>query len=370
MIGCVLLSSISAAAKQSRGVRKKVFGQLPDGQKVYLYTLTNDHGMEVDISNYGGIIVSIKVPDKNGRSSDVLLGFDELKGYLHNSPYFGALVGRYANRIANGRFSLNGGEYILTQNDGPNSLHGGRQGFDTRVWQAQEGANAEGQQLRLHYVSKDGEEGYPGEVSVDVTYTLTSHNELRLDYSATTDKNTVINLTSHPYFNLAGQGEGDILSHELVLHASRFTPVDQNLIPTGELREVAGTAFDFRQRRAVGAHINDEDPQLKLARGYDHNFVLDNSKGELALAARVVEPSRGRVLEVLTTEPGIQFYSGNFLDGAITGKRKVYKQRYGLCLEPQHYPDSPNHPSFPSTLLKPEQQYRSTTVFRFSTIGR
>jgi aldose 1-epimerase len=370
MIGCVLLSSISAAAKQSRGVKKRSFGHMPDGQRVYLYTLTNDHDMEVVISNYGGIIVSIKAPDKNGRASDVVLGFDDLKGYLHNTPYFGALVGRYANRIANGRLSLNGREYSLTQNDGPNSLHGGGQGFDTRVWQAQEGANAEGQQLRLHYISKDGEEGYPGEVSVDVIYTLTNHNELRLDYSATTDKDTVINLTSHPYFNLAGQGEGDILSHELILYARRFTPVDQALIPTGELREVAGTAFDFRQPRAVGAHINDEDPQLKLARGYDHNFVLDNTKGELALAARLMEPSSGRVLEVLTTEPGIQFYSGNFLDGAITGKRKVYKHRYGLCLEPQHYPDSPNHPGFPSTLLKPGQQYRSTTVFRFSTIGQ
>lgn len=351
-------------------ISKKPYGKTAEGREVYLYTLKNRHGVEVAITNYGGTVVALQAPDRTGQFADVVLGFAELGGYeSKQNPYFGAIVGRYANRIAKGRFRLDGKDYQVPVNNGPNSLHGGLRGFNQRVWDARESSDGAGQHLTLHYLSPDGEEGYPGNLSVTVVYTLNDNNELRIDYSATTDKLTVLNLTNHSYFNLAGQGEGDILSHELTLFADRFTPVDATLIPTGELRSVAGTPFDFRQPTVIGARIHASDEQLRLGRGYDHNFVLGGG-GKLAVAARVLEPRSGRVLEVLTTEPGVQFYSGNFLDGTVRGKGgKVYGQRYGFSLETQHFPDSPNHPNFPSTRLKPGQQFRSTTVYRFSTVA-
>jgi aldose 1-epimerase len=295
----------------------------------------------------------------------VVLGYDTVDGYqTKEDPYFGAIVGRYANRIANGRFTLDGKEYKLAINNAPNTLHGGAKGFDKRVWEVREATD---DHLTLHYLSPDGEEGYPGNLNVTVKYALTKHNELRIEYTATTDKDTVLNLSNHAYFNLAGPGNGDILKHELMLTADRFTPVSATLIPTGELRSVSGTPFDFRKPTAIGARINDKDQQLEYGRGYDHNFVLNNS-GKTALAARVTEPASGRVIEVVTDQPGVQFYTGNFLDGTIRGKGgKLYERRYGFCLETQHFPDSPNQPKFPSTVLQPGQTFRSTTVYRFST---
>jgi len=348
-------------------IKKESFGQTADGTPVHLYTLTNDRGLEVKITNYGGIIVSVITPDRAGKPGDVTLGFDTLAEYVEKSPYFGCITGRFANRIAQGKFTLNGVEYTLPQNNGPNSLHGGLKGFDKVVWSAQEFENDRGVGLTLTYLSPDGEEGYPGNLSVTVVYTLTNDNELKLDYAATTDQPTVVNLTNHAYFNLAGTG--DILGHELLLKADKITPIDDTLIPTGDLRSVAGTPLDFRQPTAVGARIEQDDEQLRLAGGYDHNFVLDNLDGKLVLAARVKEPTTGRVLEVYTTEPGIQFYSGNFLDGTITGKGgTVFHKRTGFCLETQHYPDSPNQPSFPSTALNPGEKYSQTTIFKFSTV--
>lgn len=340
---------------------------MADGQSIDLYTLTNRQGMEVGITNYGGRVVSILVPDRLGKMADVGLGFGSLDGYLGDKSCFGALVGRYANRIANGRFALDGTQYKLAQNDGANSLHGGLKGFDKRVWNARE-LPGDQRALELTYLSKDGEEGYPGNLSVKVVYSLTDSNELRIDYTATTDKDTVLNLTNHSYFNLAGQGSGDILKHELRINADRFTPIDDTLIPTGELRQVEGTPLDFRKPTAIGARINEDHEQLKFGKGYDHNFVLNHKGGELALAAHVTEPESGRVLEVLTTQPGLQFYSGNFLDGTVHGKEgKVYGRRSAFCLETQHFPDSPNKPAFPSTELKPGQTYHETTIYKFST---
>jgi aldose 1-epimerase len=348
-------------------IKKESFGQTADGTPVHLYTLTNDRGLEVKITNYGGIIVSVITPDRAGKPGDVTLGFDTLAEYVEKSPYFGCITGRFANRIAQGKFTLNGVEYTLPQNNGPNSLHGGLKGFDKVVWSAVDFENDRGVGLTLTYLSPDGEEGYPGKLSVTVIYTLTNDNELKLDYAATTDQPTVVNLTNHAYFNLAGTG--DILGHELLLKADKITPIDDTLIPTGDLRSVAGTPLDFRQPTAVGARIEQDDEQLRLAGGYDHNFVLDNLDGKLVLAARVKEPTTGRVLEVYTTEPGIQFYSGNFLDGTITGKGgTVFHKRTGFCLETQHYPDSPNQPSFPSTALNPGEKYSQTTIFKFSTV--
>lgn len=360
----VLFASMAAA----QGIKKQAFGDA-DGSEVSLYTLTNSNGVEAAITNFGATVVSLKVPDRNGRIADVVLGYDTLEGYKSKEdPYFGAIVGRYGNRIANGRFTLDGKEYKLAQNNGPNSLHGGVKGFDKRVWLAKEVSDAKGKHLILHYLSPDGEEGYPGNLSVTVEYTLTDNDELRIAYDASTDKDTVLNIANHSYFNLAGQGEGDILKHELMLAADRFTPVDPTLIPTGELRAVAGTPFDFRKATAIGTRINDKNQQLEYGHGYDHNFVL-NGAGKVALAARVTEPTTGRVLEVLTDQPGVQFYTGNFLDGTVHGKSgKVYGHRYGFCLETQHFPDSPNHPQFPSTVLKRGQTFRSTTVFRFTTL--
>ena len=339
------------------------FGRTPSGESVDLYTLTNNKGMEAAISTYGGVVVSLKVPDRNGKLGDVVLGFDNLDGYLKPGPYFGAIIGRYGNRIAHAKFTLDGATYTLAKNNGENSLHGGRQGFDKRLWTAK---HSTAQSVELNYLSKDGEEGFPGNLSTTVRYTLTDNNELRIDYSATTDKDTVVNLTNHSYFNLAGQGDGDVQAHQVTINADRFTPVDKTLIPTGELRNVQGTPFDFRQPHAIGERIDSADEQLALGGGYDHNFVLKRSGSGLELAATVKEPKTGRVLDVLTTEPAVQFYTANTL--AATGKAgKAYGRRSAFCLETQHYPDSPNKPDFPSAVLKPGGHYQTTTVYRFST---
>jgi aldose 1-epimerase len=354
-------------ATRKATMTKQPFGKSIDGVDVDLYTLTNAKGTEVAITNLGGIVVAIKVPDRAGKIADVALGFDKPEEYGKHL-YFGAIIGRYGNRIGKGKFTLGGKEYTLAKNNGENSLHGGAKGFDRAVWTAKEAGTADSPALELNYLSKDGEENYPGNLNVTVTYTLTPTDELRIDYKATTDKETVVNLTNHSYFNLAGSVDGDILGHEVTINASRFTPVDAGLIPTGELKAVEGTPFDFRKPMAIGARINAEDEQIKLGRGYDHNYVLDSGGGSLALAARVVEPKSRRVMEVLTTEPGLQFYTGNFMDGSYSGKGgKVYRQRYGFCMETQHYPDSPNKPSFPSTVLKPGSEYRTTTIYRFLT---
>jgi len=354
-----------AGGVSKRGVARTSFGTTPDKKAVEIYTLTNAHGAEMRVMTYGGIITSLKVPDRNGQFGDVVLGFDALDGYLKDSPYFGALIGRYGNRIAKGQFVLDGKTYKLATNNGPNHLHGGVKGFDKVLWNAVPGENADGVSLTLTRTSPDGEEGYPGTLHATVRYTLTDTNELAIEYRATTDKPTPVNLTQHSYFNLAADG-GDILGHELTIHASQYTPVDDTLIPTGELASVQGTPFDFQKSTAIGARIDADSVQLKNGKGYDHNWVLDRNGPGLRAAARVVEPKSGRTLDVATTEPGLQFYSGNFLDGTITGKAgRVYERRTGLCLETQHYPDSPNHSNFPSTILHPGQTYTSRTVFTF-----
>lgn len=345
------------------------WGQSPDGQPVEIYTLTNAKGMEARVMTYGGVLVSLKVPDRNGNLADVVLGFDNLAGYLQKppEPFFGAIVGRYGNRIGNASFTLDGTKYTLPKNDGQNTLHGGLQGFDKVVWQAKAVGN---DSVQLKHVSKDGDQGFPGNLSVTVVYTLTDKNELKIDYSATTDKDTVVNLTNHSYFNLAGAGVGDVLGDMVMINADRFTPVDKGLIPTGELRSVAGTPFDFRTPHAIGQRINASDEQIGYGKGYDHNFVLNRKGAGLQLAARAVEPKSGRVLEVLTTEPGLQFYTGNQLNGSIHGKGGAsYGPHAAFCMETQHFPDSPNKPNFPSTELKPGATYHTTTVFRFTTQG-
>ncbi len=315
--------------------------------------------------NYGGIVTSFVAPDRNGNMGDVVLGYDNLEGYLKASPFFGAMVGRYGNRIAGAKFTLDGKQYKLAANNNGNALHGGLKGFDKVVWDAKTVGGPRGASLELHYVSKDGEEGYPGNLDVTAVYTLTEDNGLRLDYTATTDKDTVVNLTQHSYFNLAGKGE--VLNHEVMIDADRFTPVDSTLIPTGELRPVQGTPFDFRKPMAIGARINQDDEQLKFGKGYDQNWVINRKGNELKVIARVSEPTIGRVLEVLSTQPGMQFYTGNHLDGSITGKGgRVYTARSGFCMEPQHFPDSPNHPEFPSVVLKPGQTYRQTIEYRLT----
>jgi aldose 1-epimerase len=357
----LVLFSMTLEAKTK--VTSQPFGKMPDGTPVEIYTLS-DGAYEARIATYGGILVSFQAPDRNGKAADVVLGFDNLEGYIANfngasDAYFGAIIGRYANRIAHGSFVLDDRKYSLPLNNNENTLHGGPHGFNNVVWKAKPLADG----VELTYLSKDGEAGYPGNLTAIVRYTL-SKGDLRIEYSATTDKDTVINLTNHSYFNLAGQG--DILKHELTLHASRYTPVDAGLIPTGELKSVEQTPFDFRKPTAVGARINADDAQLHLGHGYDHNWVLDSS-GKLAEAAELYDPSSGRVLKVLTDQPGIQFYSGNFLDGSIQGKGgKPDVLHAALCLETQHFPDSPNHPAFPTTELKPNQRYRTTTIFRFS----
>ena len=364
-LSTMLWTQAPAGAMVKPKIEKQSFGMTSNGERVELYTLTNVNGLEARIMTYGGIVVSLKIPDRNGNLGDVVLGYDALDAYLKNNPYFGAIIGRYGNRIGKATFSLNRKSYALSKNNGENMLHGGNKGFDKVVWKAREANTRNGVGLSLTYLSKDGEEGFPGNLAVTVVYTLTNTNALRIDYSATTDKTTVINLTHHSYFNLAG--EGDILKHELMINAGRFTPVDSGLIPTGELRLVKGTPMDFTEPTAIGARIDQQDEQLRFGKGYDHNWVLNKSPGALALAARVYEPGSGRVMEIRSTEPGIQFYSGNFLDGSITGKGgRVYKLRNGFCLEPQHFPDSPNKPAFPSTVLRPGERYKTTTIFKFS----
>ena len=363
---CAVIDYFAGQGKAN--IKKESFGKTKEGQEVTLYTLTNSNGIESKITDYGGIVVSLKVPDRSGKMDDVVLGFDNLDGYLKGHPFFGALVGRYGNRIGKGRFTLNGVEYKLATNNGENHLHGGIKGFDKAVWKAKELKTNSGVGLELTYLSKDGEEGYPGNLSVRVVYTLTDKNELKIDYFATTDKDTVVNLTNHSYFNLAGQGNGDILKHEVTINADNFTPVDSTLIPTGELRRVKNTPFDFTTSTAIGKRVEQDDEQLKFGGGYDHNFVVNGKPGVLRQAVKVAEPSSGRVMEVLTTEPGVQFYIGNFLDGSLTGKNgKVYQRRYGFCFETQHFPDSPNKPKFPSTVLKKGETYRTTTIYRFGT---
>jgi aldose 1-epimerase len=336
------------------------------------YTLTNSNGVVVKVTNYGGIITEIHVPDKNRQMGDVALGFDKLDGYLspaykNSNPNFGAIIGRYGNRIAKGKFTLDGVEYTLATNNGENHLHGGTVGFGSVVWDAKPVEGAEGNAIELTYFSKDGEEGYPGNLQVTVTYTLTDDNELKIDYSAVTDKATPCNLTNHSYFNLSAGMQTTIANHELVIFADKYTEVDGGLIPTGNLPDVADTPMDFTSPYQIGERIDADFEQLKLGGGYDHNWVLRSNDGSLALAATVYEPESGRFMEVFTTEPGVQFYAGNFLDGTLIGKNSVrYQRRSGLCLETQHFPDSPNQPDFPSTILQPGQTYKTQTVYRFS----
>ena len=343
-------------------IGREKFGQTADGKTVDIYTLINSEGAEARITNYGGTVVSLRMPDRNGDIGDVVLGFDSLAEYEKFNDFFGALIGRYGNRIAKGKFELNGETYSLAVNNGENHLHGGPKGFHRVVWTAA----ADGNHLELTYLSSDGEEGYPGNLNVKVVYTLTDQNELRIDYSATTDKDTIVNLTNHSYFNLGRPG-GSILDHELMINAKRFTPTDSGSIPTGELGEVEGTPFDFTRPVKIGGGIGEADEQIKFGHGYDHNWVLNKAGHELSQAATVHEPVSGRFMEVFTTEPGLQFYSGNFLDGTIFGKNgQQYPKHSGFCLEAQHFPDSPNQPAFPSTVLKPGQEYDQTTVYKFS----
>jgi aldose 1-epimerase len=360
-----------AGSLNSQGMRgtikKETFGKTTGGEQIDLYSLKNKKGMEVSITNFGATVVTLKVPDREGKATDIVLGYDTLDGYEKGTSYFGATVGRYGNRIAGGKFSLNGKTYTLPKNNGENTLHGGIVGFNKRVWKAREIDSKEGEALEMSYLSADGEEGFPGNLSAKVVFTLpTERNELKIDYTATTDKDTVLNLTNHSYFNLAGEGNGDILDHVLTLHAKEFTPVDKGLIPTGELPNVAGTPMDFNSATAIGKRINESYEQLVFGKGYDHNWVLARAGSGLVIAAEAYDPKSGRKLEVLTTEPGVQFYSGNFLDGAKGKGNKPYPQRAAFCLETQHFPDSPNHPNFPSTVLKPNQVFHSQTVFRFS----
>lgn len=345
---------------------REQFGMLPDGTPIDVITLTNLHAMEVRAITYGGIITALRVPDRNGDLADVVLGHDDLAAYLAASPYFGAIVGRYANRIANGRFALDGHSYQLAVNNGQNHLHGGLRGFDKVVWSADPFVKPGSVGVVFRYTSPDGEEGYPGRLDVKVTYTLTDRNELAVDYHATTDRPTPINLTQHSYFNLAGEGRGSVLEHVLVIHADSFTPVDSTLIPTGEIVPVAGTPLDFTAPTSIGERIEQPDRQLAYGHGYDHNFVLNRTGPGLVLAVEVYEPTTGRTMDVYTTEPGLQLYTGNFLDGTITGKAgHVYGRHAGFSLETQHFPDSPNHAEFPSSVLRPGAVYDSRTVFAF-----
>jgi aldose 1-epimerase len=357
MLGC---NEFTMCGEKKMNIKKQAFGKTEDGKNVDLYTLTNTNGLNAKIMTYGGIVTSLQVPDRNGKFADIVLGCDSPDEYAKSSTYFGALIGRFGNRIAKGKFTLDGVEYTLATNNGPNHLHGGVKGFDKVVWNAKPVQTKEGPALKLTYQSRDGEEGYPGNLSCTVVYTLTNNNELKISYEAKTDKATIVNLTHHSYFNLGGYNSGDILEHTLQIFADHFTPVDKDLIPTGEIKPVKGTPWDFTKPMAIGSRIK------QVEGGYDHNYVLNSSDGSLALAASVYEPKTGRVLEVSTTEPGVQFYTGNFLDGSIKGKGAVYNKHAGFCLEAQHFPDSPNRPDFPSVVLKPGQKYTQLTVYKFS----
>lgn len=362
------LIAAPAAAALPAHVQKAPFGKTAKGQTVDIYTITNKNGLEARVTSYGGRIASLKVPDRAGKLGNIVLGFDTVEPYTKGLPYFGALIGRYGNRIANGAFTLDGKTYHLAQNDGPNNLHGGVNGFDKVLWKVVPFEDAKGPGLKLTYVAADGEEGFPGKLTAHVTYQLTNDNKLHITYEATTTKPTPVNLTNHSYFNLTGDTENTIADHELVLNADKFTPVSKVLIPTGELKDVTGTPFDFRTSTKIGARIGAEDEQLKFAGGYDHNWVLNQSKpGAVTLAAVLSEATTGRVMKVYTTEPGVQFYSGNFLDGKPAGTGTVFKLRTGLCLETQHFPNSPNQANFPTTIVQPGQVYHTETVFEFST---
>ncbi|HUR08975.1 MAG TPA: aldose epimerase family protein [Nonomuraea sp.] len=357
------------AAGGGPSITKKHFGTLSNGKKIDIYTLRNSNGMRVKILTYGGILQSIEVPDSRGRLADVALGFDDLSDYVKQSPYFGCITGRYANRIAKGRFTLDGKTYQLATNDGPNHLHGGNKGFDKRVWQAEPFRRHNSVGLALTYTSPNGEEHYPGTLRTKVVYTLTDDNQIRMDYRATTSRPTVVNLTNHTYFNLRGESNGRILGHEMQINASHYTPVDKTLIPTGKIARLGGTPLDFREPTAIGDRVNSKNQQIVRGGGYDHNYVLDSRGHGLELAAKVVEPDSGRVLEVITDQPGLQFYSGNFLDGTLRGTSgHLYPKRSGFALESQHFPDSPNHENFPSTVLRPGDIYRTTTIYAFSTM--
>lgn len=362
-----LLSSAQDTTKRMRAISKQVWGKLPSGEEIDLYTLRNAVGLEATITNFGGRLVTLKVPDRNGKFEDIVLGYDTLDLYVAKNPFFGALAGRYANRIANGEFKLDGHTYKLLKNNGPNTLHGGAIGFDKVAWHGAQISAHNGPALQIKYLSKDGEEGFPGNLHSTVTYSLTDDNALHIDYEATTDKDTVLNLTNHSYFNLAGHGHGSILDHELVLNADRYTPVNATLIPTGELSPVAGTPFDFRHATAIGSRIDSKDQQMQYGEGYDHNFVVNRSNKQAVLAARVSDKASGRVMEVSTTQPGVQFYTANHLAGEIKGKHgAIYRPRGAYCFETQHFPDSPNHPAFPTTELKPGEDFKESTIFRFS----
>lgn len=359
--------TMEVPAEKASVITKSEYGKMPDGTTVEQYVLKNANGVEMDVITYGGRITSLKVPNKNGEFENVVLGFDNLDDYLEDNPFFGALIGRFGNRIAKGKFSLNGEEYSLATNDGPNHLHGGVDGFDRVVWSAEPIEGGESPALKLTYLSADGEEGYPGNLNVTVVYTLTNDNTLEVDYSATTDKATVINLTQHAYFNLTGDFSKAILNHEVAINADAFLPVDGTLIPTGEIRKVAGTPFDFTSAKTVGKEINAENKQLELGKGYDHCWVLNGEKGNLRLAASAFDKESGRLMEIFSTEPGIQFYTGNFLDGTLPMPNGgTYAHRTGFCLETQHYPDSPNQEAFPSVVLNPGETYTSKTSFKFS----
>lgn len=361
--GCNRSTSADGCQK---GIEKSSFGQTKDGKDVDIYVLTNRNGMVTKITNYGATVTELWVPDQNGKMEDVVLGFDNISDYEEKSDYFGCIVGRYGNRIAKGRFTLDGQEYTLATNNGENHLHGGVKGFDKVVWDAEAMQTAKGPALKLNYLSKDGQEGYPGNLDVTVIYTLTHENELKIKYRATTDKPTVCNLTHHSYFNLQGQGSSDILSHKLMINADHYTPVDEGLIPTGKTPSVKGTPMDFNKPTAIGLRIDADHQQIAYGLGYDHNWILNKKSGKMTLAAKVIEPKSGRKMEVWTTEPALQFYSGNFLNGSIVGKEgKTYKHRYGFCLETQHFPDSPNQPGFPSTSLRPGETYQTKTTYKF-----
>jgi aldose 1-epimerase len=356
-----------ASGSGNMNMVKSDFGKTGDGQNVDLYTLTNKHGMVAKITNYGATVTEIHVPDKTGKMDDVVLGFDNLKDYQGSgNPFFGTIAGRYANRIAKGKFKLDGREYTLATNNGPNHLHGGKKGFDKQVWKASTASSSDGPAVAFTYVSKDGEEGYPGTLTTTVTYTLTNDNALRIDYKATTDKATVVNLTNHSYFNLHGSGSGrDILDHALMLNADHYTPVDDTLIPTGEIKSVKGSIFDFTSPKPIGQDIAKTPGNPN---GYDHNFVLNGKDGQMKLCAKVSDPDTGRTMEVWTTQPGVQLYTGNFMNGDVSGiGGKRYTKHYAFCLETQHYPDSPNHPEFPSARLDPGQTFTSTTIYKFGT---